>query len=353
MDGKVWIAPGAIKDAGSLEEIMNANLQVGNTLLDPDLRLRPAHWSDAKAVARLTHDARAAEGDAALALSPEEVIHGWRAYDYDLDRDAFVVETSDGRIVGYDNLTNSYEYASYSMDGYTHPEFKKRGIGTTLLRAVERRVREMMRFAEPDVRVSIQATIGRDKPDGVTLHEKEGYRPNQYHWRMEVVLSDPPAEPEWPEGIELRPFIQSRHDAAVWHANNEAWRDEPGSHEWSLEKWRQYRFEDPEFDPELWVIAWAGEEVVGYSINRYRAGIGWIRAIGVRPQSRKRGIGKALLLHSFGKYYRRGTHTIGLRVDSQSSIGAQRLYQKVGMHTAGVSVTYKKVLRAGHDPEAV
>lgn len=330
---------------------MDTKLWVANTLLDSSLYLRCARWSDAQAVAQLTQDACAAEGDAALALSAEEVKHGWQAYGFNMETDTFVVETPEGRVVGYDEVTNSYGYAVLNMDGYTHADFKGRGIGRTLLRAVERRAREMMAFSEPTVRVVIQTTVNRNEPDGIALLESEGYRPVQYHWRMEIALNDPPAAPQWPEGVELRPFIQGEHDVAVWQANNEAGRDEPGSHEWSLDTWRQYRFDDPEFDPSLWAIAWARDEVAGYSLNRYRSGIGWIRSVGVRPKWRRRGIARALLLHSFGEYYRRGICTIGLGVDSQNPTGAQRLYYRVGMYPASASVTYEKELRAGRNPD--
>ncbi|HJR79547.1 MAG TPA: GNAT family N-acetyltransferase, partial [Anaerolineales bacterium] len=106
---------------------------------------------------------------------------------------------------------------------------------------------------------------------------------------------------------------------------------------------------DPEFDPSLWVIAWDGQEVAGFSLNRYRMGIGWIRTLGVRRPWRKRGLGEALLLHSFGEFYKRGTKTIGLGVDAQNLTGATRLYQKVGMHAASEYVTYEKELRPGRD----
>jgi ribosomal protein S18 acetylase RimI-like enzyme len=117
----------------------------------------------------------------------------------------------------------------------------------------------------------------------------------------------------------------------------------------TLEEWRRVRFDDPEFDPTLWAIAWDGDEVAGFSLNRYRMGIGWVRTIGVRRPWRKRGLGEALLLHSFGEYYRRGTRTIGLGVNAHNPTGATRLYQKVGMYAASEHVTYEKELRAGRN----
>ena len=311
--------------------------------------LRPAQWNDAEAVARLIYDACAAEGDAILAMSPDELKHEWQDPQFDMERDVFVVTTADGRIVGYADITNSDGHAILNMNGNVHPDFKGRGIGTTLLRAVEKRAREIMNLAEPDVRVSIKTTINRNEPDGVALHENEGYQPIRYHWRMQIVLNDSPAKPIWPEGIETHPFIKGEHDVVVWQAEKETFRDHPGSYEWTLEEWRRIRFDDPEFDPSLWAIAWAGEEVAGFSVNRHRMGIGWIRSLGVRRPWRKCGLGAALLVHSFGEYYRRGKQTIGLGVDAHNPTGATRLYQKVGMQPASEHVTYEKELRAGRD----
>lgn len=320
-----------------------------NSYLEPSLTLRPLQWSDADAVAQLIYDACAAEGDAILAMSADELKHEWQSSDFNLEQDAFVVQTREKRVVGYAELNNSYGHAILNMDGNAHPDFKERGIGTTLLRVIEKRARELMSLAEPDVRVAIKTTINKNIADGVTLHQNEGYQPIRYHWRMEVVLNNPPEKPKLPEGIELRPFIKGEHDVAVWQAQNEAFRDHPGSHESTLEEWRRVRFDDPEFDPTLWAIAWAGDEVAGFSLNRHRMGIGWIRTIGVRRPWRKRGLGEALLIHSFGEYYRRGKRTIGLGVNAHNPTGATRLYQKVGMYAASEHVTYEKELRAGRN----
>jgi mycothiol synthase len=322
-----------------------------DTYLDPSLRLRPLHWDDAGAVAQLIYDACVADGDAILAMSADELTHEWQDPQFDIEKDGFVVQTSEGRIVGYAEVLNSQGHATLEMNGNAHPDFKGRGIGTTLLRTIEQRAREIIALAESDVQVVIKTTLNKNDTAGIILHQNEGYQPVQYHWRMEVVLGAPPKQPTLPEGIELRPFIKGEDDVMVWQAQNEAFRDHPGSHEWTLEEWRRIRLDDPEFDQSLWAIAWDGAEVAGFSQNRYRTGIGWIRMLGVRRPWRKRGLGEALLLHSFGEYYQRGTRTIGLGVNAHNPTGATQLYQKVGMHPASEHVTYEKELRPGRELE--
>lgn len=329
--------------------MMDAKLKTDETFLGPGLRLRPVQWSDLEAVTQLVYDVCEADGDTTVAVTSEEMKHEWETPGFQLERDAFLVEASDGRVVGFEEFSNSHKHALLHADGYVHPEFKGRGIGTSLLRTVEQRAREEMALAAPDVRVSLRSTTDNKDLEGHALHRNEGYQPLRYHWRMEIVLNDQPNEPDLPEGIELHPFIKGEHDIAVWQAQNESFRDHWGSHDVTFEEWQRSRFGDPEFDPSLWKIAWDGEQVAGISLNRYRMGIGWIRTLGVRRSWRKRGLGEALLLHSFGEFYRRGTRTIGLGVDAQNPTGATRLYQKVGMYPASEFITFEKELRAGRE----
>lgn len=326
---------------------MKTNLLVNESILEPGFKLRPLKISDADAVAQLVYAACLADGDAIAAISAEELIHEWQNPGFDVDNDGFVVQTPEGRVAGYAELINVQGHSTLEMNGNVHPDFKGRGIGTTLLRTVEKCARQIMSLAESDARVVIKTTLNKNDVAGIALHQNESYLPIRYHWRMEITLEGPLEEPSFPEGIELRPFIPAEHEAAVWQAENEAFRDHPGSHERPLEEWRRDRIEDPEFDPSLWAVAWDGEEVAGYSVNRHRMGIGWVRNIGVRRPWRKRGLGQALLLHSFGEYYRRGMRTIGLGVNANNPTGATRLYQRVGMHPASEHITYEKELRAG------
>ena len=208
-----------------------------------------------------------------------------------------------------------------------------------------------MKLAEPDTRVFIQSVFNNKDEAGHALLKTEGYFPIRYYWRMEIKMRESPAAVTFPDGIELRPFIKDEHAVAVWQADNEVFRDHSGSHEWTYEDWSHQKFGNPNFDPTLWMIAWAGDEIAGFSQNRNRMGKGWIATIGVRRAWRKKGLGLALLKHSFGEFYKRGTTIVGLGVDASNPTGATRLYQRAGMYVASEFATYEKELRAGRNVE--
>jgi mycothiol synthase len=320
--------------------------------LDPGLTLRPARWADVEAVAKLIYDVCEADGDVTVASTPEDMKNTWATEGFNLDRDAFIVEAQDGRVVGYEEFFHPKDlYHDLDADGYIHPQFRGLGIGTTLLRAVEVRAREEMQLAAPDLRVFIRSTIDNKDERGHAVLKTEGYFPIRYHWRMQVKLQEAPPVVSFPNGIELRPFVKDEHAIAVWQADNEAFRDHWGSHDNAYEEWLHWKFDKSDFDPTLWMIAWDGDQIAGFSQNRFRMGIGWIGTLGVRRPWRKMGLGLALLQHSFGEFYKRGMDTIGLGVDASNPTGATRLYQRAGMYVASEFATYEKELRAGRNME--
>ncbi|MCA1899138.1 MAG: GNAT family N-acetyltransferase [Chloroflexi bacterium] len=328
------------------------SIPLPSTTLREDLKLRLTRWTDADAVAKLIYEVCEADGDVTVATTAEELKNAWKNEGFDIERDAFVVETQDGRIVGYEDFFHPQGiYHDFQADGYVHPQFKGLGVGRAMLQAVESRAREEMKLAAPDLRVFIRNTIDNKDRAGHDLFKSEGYFPVRYHWRMEVKLTAPPAPAAFPEGVELRPFIKDEHAVAVWRADNEAFRDHWGSRESSYEVWSHRKFGRSDFDPSLWMVAWDGEQVAGFSQNRFRMGIGWIGSLGVRRPWRRRGLGLALLLHSFGEFYKRGATVIGLGVDSANPSGATRLYQRAGMYVASEFATYEKELRPGRSAE--
>lgn len=317
----------------------------GKTHLDPSLTLRPARWTDLNAVAKLAHDVAEMEGDSLFVLTAEELANEWKSEGFNVERDVFVVETRDGRLVGSEEFYNERGHSKLKADGCVHPEFRRLGIGSSLLEKIAERAQAEMKLAAPDVRVFIQSFINNKDEAGHNLLRNNGYAPVRYYWRMEIKLQEAPAPVAFPAGIELRPFIKDKHAVILWQVDNEAFRDHWGSHDRTYEEWSHEKFGNPNFDPTLWMIAWDGHDVAGFSQNRFRKGIGWIGTIAVRRLWRGKGLGIALMRHTFGEFYNRGVRTIGLGVDSANLTGATRLYQRAGMYVAGEFALYEKELR--------
>jgi mycothiol synthase len=331
---------------------MNTLTRIKENILTEGLTLRPAQWSDLEPVAKLILDVLTADDDAISAVTPQELEREWRSAGFTLEKDAWVVTTDDGRVVGFEEFIHRHAHAYFNGDGYVHPEFRGLGIGTVLLQEVEERARMEMQLAEPDVRVYIRNGMSAADKSARAIHESEGYEPVRYHWMMEANLTEAPKVIPFPKGIELRPFTKGVQDYLVFQAEDEAFRDHWGHVPGHFENWKLRKLERAEFDSALWHIAWDGDQIAGFSQTRYRNGIGWIGTLGVRRPWRQRGLGETLLLHSFNEFYKRGMLRIGLGVDASNPTGATRLYQKVGMQVAVEDVIYEKELRPGRELEA-
>ena len=320
-------------------------------LLNSTLNLRATQWADVNAVAQLIYDVCEADGDVTVAVTPEELKNQWHSEGFNPETDTFVVETEDGHVVGYGEMYNEKDHAHLGADISVHPHFNGLGLVDVLLKSIEERSREEVKLAAPDLRVFIRSIMSGKDTEARKAHEAAGYLPVRFHWRMEIKLSEVPPAQVWPSGIELRPFVREEHSRLVLDAVNEAFRDHWGSHDSTFEEWEHHRFASPDFDPSLWVIAWDGAQIAGFSLNRFRMGIGWVGTLGVRRPWRKKGLGLALLKHSFGEFYRRGMNTIGLGVDASNPTGATRLYQGAGVYVASEFISYDKELRPGRDLE--
>jgi len=317
------------------------------SLAAPGFSLRPARWSDLEAVCALTKEVCILEGDVSFAATPEEMRREWQTPGFDLETDAWVVTDEAGHVVGYEEMFNRHDHSYLNGDGYVHPNLHNMGIGTTLLRALEARARLEVPKAADGVRVYLRNMMGVKDADAGRLHENEGYSAIRYSWRMGITLSEPPPSPRWPAGVGLRPFVKGEQNRIVFEAEDESFRDHWGHVPGDFEAWQLRKLGGEDFDPTLWHIAWDGDEVAGISECRYRQDIGWVGTLGVRRPWRKKGLGLALLQHSFGEFYRRGMADIGLGVDASSLTGATRLYERAGMHMVSDYVLYEKVLRPG------
>jgi ribosomal protein S18 acetylase RimI-like enzyme len=214
----------------------------------------------------------------------------------------------------------------------------------------ERALREMA-LAETDLRVYVRARTNANDVNVRSMFDEVGYKIVRYSWMMEINLAEAPQVKPFPNGIELRPYDRGAHDYLVFQAEDEAFQDHWGYVPGNFTNWKLRKMERDSFDPSLWHIAWDGDQIAGYAQTRYRNGIGWVGNLGVRRPWRKRGLGEALLLHSFNEFYKRGMMRIGLGVDASNPTGATRLYRKVGMQIAVEDIVVEKEYRPGREFE--
>ncbi len=262
-----------------------------------------------------------------------------------------IVVTPRERIVGYAALFNRENVRMY-VDAHVHPEYCDRGIGTYLARTGEARARQQVPEAPSGVRVSLFNSISNDNDAARALLEGKGYSVTRHFWRMQIDMDEAPAATEWPDGIAVRTFIPGQDDYTTFEAMQEAFQDHWGHIPWRFETWQQLMIKREDFDPSLWFLAMDGDEIAGGSLCFSYSHEGWVDELGVRRPWRRRGLGLALLRHSFREFYRRGQRKVALGVDSQNTTGATRLYQRAGMRVARQYDSYQKELRPGRDPVA-
>jgi ribosomal protein S18 acetylase RimI-like enzyme len=211
---------------------------------------------------------------------------------------------------------------------------------------------EAFDFAENRAR-ELGATRARsfvaDEHEIEGLLAARGYRKIRSSWTMEIELDEEaPAEPPAPEGIEIRPYRHPEHEQRVYEATQEAFRDHWGFHPQTLENWREFNVKARNFEPDMWLVAWAGDEVAGASLNYPERsgdpGHGWVGTLGVRRAWRRRGVGEALLRRSFAALHARGLRKVRLGVDAENPTGATRLYERAGMHVLRRSNTWERGL---------
>jgi mycothiol synthase len=176
--------------------------------------------------------------------------------------------------------------------------------------------------------------------------ESRDFAFQRFSFRMYAPLDGNVPAPRWPDGIETRSF-RPGEEQAVYDVHEETFSEHPDHTRITFEDWRHWACAEP-FDPELWTVALAEDELQGIVLCRPEWGgdpeVGWISVIGVRRPWRGRGLGLALLQHTFRQLRDRGKKRVGLGVDAENANGV-RLYERAGMHVEQRRLLYEKQAR--------
>jgi mycothiol synthase len=235
------------------------------------------------------------------------------------------------------------------------PDYEGLGIGTWLMHWAEQRALQELPNVPADLRFAPRVGTFREAEKPKKLFDEMGYQYIRSSYHMLIEMEGPVPEPVWPEGITLRTFNLETDAEALYYADTDSFRDHFGFVEQPFEegfkRFKHFVFDTKDFDPTLLFLAMDGDEIAGFNICQAHSfddpDKGWVATLGVRRQWRKRGIGLALLRHSFNEFYHRGLRRAGLGVDAQNLTGALRLYENAGMHVEQAFDQYEKELRSG------
>jgi GNAT superfamily N-acetyltransferase len=255
---------------------------------------------------------------------PVWIERAWTEPTFDLERDA----RTDGG--AYASVWKEGEKAWIHVQGSPTAE---------LLEWAESRAREK------DARRAFIFAWSTDEPlNGAA--ERAGFRLVRHSYRMQISLDGTADPPSWPQGLTVRTH-RPGDERTFYDVHQETFEDSWEHERFPYEEWVHWFLAPPLFDPGLWFLAEGGGEAAGIAICHGRPeapDLGWVGILGVRRPWRRRGLGRALLLHAFEEFRGRGLARAGLGVDAESLTGAHRLYENVGMHVAARSNFYEKPL---------
>jgi ribosomal protein S18 acetylase RimI-like enzyme len=254
----------------------------------------------------------------------EEELRLWLTTPYVVVENDIRVLEQDGRLIGYADVDATREDPPlWWCDVKVAPDGDAAEVVPELVRWLEERAE----------RGRLRVWTSADDARIVDVFSGLGFAPARHSYRMEIDLSGDEREPAWPDGISMR-AATDQDQQLVYEAVVEVWQDTNDPIEETFDEWAHWHVGTSAYDPLLWSLAFAGDELAGFSIARpdpVDEAAGYVALLGVRRAWRRKGLGEALLLQSFAEFRRRGYTRGTLGVDASSVTGATRLYERAGM----------------------
>jgi len=273
--------------------------------------------------------------------------------DFDPASDVLVVEAW-GSIMGLARIWRDQRADGTLVYGHSVelvPEWRGRGLREAFFEYNERHARAL---AAKDPRKGPRVLVlwaNDEENEWKALALAHGYRPVQHVIDLVRSLEGIPEAP-LPPGLEVRP-VTPKDYRAVWDAGRESSR---WMWNYSESRWDDAHFEafqrSPEFQPDLWQIAWDRETLVGTVLpfileaenRRYGRKQGHTESVYVREGYRGRGIARALLARSLQVLKERGMEEATLGMEVENPHDPLRLYKGMGFAIVKHFTWYQKSL---------
>ncbi|NJD59396.1 MAG: GNAT family N-acetyltransferase [Anaerolineae bacterium] len=269
-------------------------------------------------------------------------------------RDLLIGEV-DGAMVGYTRgwwEEGENGVRVYAQNGFLVPEWRRKGIGTALLREMENRLREVASAHPAELEKVFQVNVSQHQTGTKVMLEHAGYEPVRHFYSMVRPSLENIIEYPLPEGLEVR-MAEPDHYRAIWKAIAETSRDEWGHHELTEQDYQDWLLGEL-FQPELWQVAWdvVTGEVAGTVLTyihhqenqQFKRLRGYTEGIGVIRPWRRRGLARALISLSLKAQREAGMTESALVADTDSTSNVVTLYESCGFQVAKKDTLFRKKL---------
>lgn len=267
-------------------------------------------------------------------------------------QDMFFAEI-DGQVIAYTRIYWGEESTGdfiYQIYGIVSPVWRRQGIGAAMLKQNEMRAQEIAAEHPADAPKFLQTWVDETEREHNRLLQSKGYQTTRYFFEMTRPIDAPLPDTPMPEGLEVRPAVED-HYRPIAEAADEAFRDHWGHHPMTEKDYQRW-LNSPRFDPDLWKIAWDGDQVAGMVLNYFKEEEnrefdrkrGYTEDISVRRPYRNRGLAKALIAQSIRMFRDMGMQETALGVDVDNPSGALKLYEDLGYRTTKRTDVYRKPL---------
>jgi len=252
-------------------------------------------------------------------------------------------EGSEGAMIGYATLERGESTEFGWLDMLVHPDQRRRGVGGALYATAEQQA-QAQQLGKLYFGVSSRYDLL------TSFLEQRGYQLDRYSWTMRLAAGVPVPEPRYPAGITTRRMVLGQDEQLLTDLRNVTFADHFGSVQRSLAD-TIHLTEETGFQADGVIFAYAGEQAVGYcyaviwpdEVERRGESVGWIENLGVVPEQRRAGLGRALLLDGI-RWLRTQVEHVELGVEGKNE-RALPLYSGVGFEQRNCWADMIKVLR--------
>jgi mycothiol synthase len=254
--------------------------------------------------------------------------------------DSRLVFTADGELAAAATVATPPDGGTHVyLGGGVHPKWRGRGIGRELLRWQLARAAEIHKSVAPDLSWDVHLDVVVGDEDAVRLFRRFGLAPVRY-W-FDMVAPTAAVTVPLPDGLRVETYAPER-ERGVHAVHMEVFATHWGFQHREFPHWAPIAVRSESFRPELSVLAFDGDEIVGYVLSYQDPDPDriYIGQVGVQSRWRRQGVAGGLLAWVLRAAGEAGKLRAGLAVDADSPVGAVGVYERVGFTVESRAVTY-------------